>query len=104
MKYIAVFITAGSEVEAVKIAKCLVVNKLAACVNIIRNIRSVYSWKGKLEDSTECLLVAKTTEGLFGKLERSVKRMHSYECPEIIAIPLKAGNREYLDWIGGSVK
>ncbi len=104
MKYVVVFITAGSEAEAAKIAKGLVVKKLAACVNIIRDIRSIYSWKGKLEDSEECLLVAKTTEGLFGKLERSVKRMHSYECPEIIAIPVKAGSREYLKWLGESVK
>jgi len=104
LKYVAVFITAGSEAEAARIARGLVVKKLAACVNIIRDIRSIYSWKGKLEDSKECLLVAKTTEGLFCKLERSVKRMHSYECPEIIAIPVKAGSREYLEWIGGSVK
>ncbi len=104
MKYIAVFITTGSEAEAVRIARVLVVKKLAACVNIVRDIRSVYSWKGKLEDSRECLLIAKTTEGLFGKIERSVKRIHSYECPEIIAVPVKAGSREYLEWIGKSVK
>jgi len=104
LKYIAVFITAGSEAEAARIAKGLVAGKLAACVSIIRGIRSVYSWKGKLEDSRECLLVAKTAEGLFSELERSVKRMHSYECPEIIAIPVKAGSRDYLKWIGSSVK
>ncbi|MDD5270139.1 MAG: divalent-cation tolerance protein CutA [Candidatus Omnitrophica bacterium] len=104
MRYVAVFITAGSKTEAARIARGLVVKKLAACVNIVRDIRSVYSWKGKLEDSRECLLIAKTTEGLFDKLERSVKRMHSYECPEIIAIPVKAGSREYLEWIGRSVK
>lgn len=104
MKYIVVFITAGSEAEAARIAKGLVIKKLAACVSIVRGIRSIYSWKGRLEDSRECLLVAKTTEGLFGELEKSVKRMHSYECPEIIAITVKAGNRGYLDWIDDSVK
>jgi periplasmic divalent cation tolerance protein len=104
LRYVVVFITAGSESEAVKIARGLVGKKLAACVNIVRRIRSIYAWKGKIEDSTECLLIAKTTGDLFGKLEKFVRHMHSYECPEIIAIPVKAGSRGYLKWIGESVK
>ncbi|MFA6355816.1 MAG: divalent-cation tolerance protein CutA [Candidatus Omnitrophota bacterium] len=104
MKYIAVFITTGSEAEAAKIARSLVKAELAACVSIIRQVRSVYRWKGKVEDSGECLLIAKTKRGLFGALERSVRRMHSYECPEIIAIPVNSGSKGYLSWISDSTK
>ncbi len=104
MKYIAVFITTGSEAEAGKIAGSLVDKRLAACVSLVRCVRSVYSWKGKTEDSEECLLIAKTKESLFVELEKCVKLMHSYECPEIIAIPVKAGSKGYLSWISKSTK
>ena len=104
MKYIAVFITTGSEREAVRIARGLVKEKLAACVSIVRPVRSVYRWKGRIEDSRECLLIAKTKQGLFCALEGSVKRMHSYECPEIIAIPVNSGSKGYLSWISDSTK
>jgi periplasmic divalent cation tolerance protein len=104
LKYIAVLITTGSGAEAAKIARSLVEDKLAACVSIMRPVMSVYRWKGKVEDSRECLLIAKTKQGLFGALERSVKRMHSYECPEIIAIPVNSGSKGYLRWISDSTK
>lgn len=94
-----IFITASSKEEARKIARALVVKRLAACVNIITEIESIYTWKKKIEESKEALLVVKTKATLFGKVEKEVKRLHSYECPEIIAFPISKGNRDYLRWI-----
>lgn len=96
---IVVFITAASEEEAVKIARALVEEKLAGCVNIIRNIRSIYSWQGKIEDEPEVLMVAKTRRGNFKTLSKTVKELHSYTVPEIIAIPIVKGSKEYLKWL-----
>lgn len=97
--YIAVFITASKEEEAVHIAKELVGSGLAACVNIIRDIRSVYSWQGKIEDEAEVLLVAKTRAELFEDLMKKIKALHSYSVPEIIALPIVEGSEDYLTWL-----
>ncbi|MDP2942854.1 MAG: divalent-cation tolerance protein CutA [Candidatus Omnitrophota bacterium] len=99
MKNIVIFITAGSRAEARKIAKGLVEKRLAACVNIVPDIESVYTWKGKTEAAREVLLIAKTKENLFARIEKAVKGLHSYECPEIIAISIVDGSRDYLKWI-----
>ena len=99
MKNIVVFITAPSEEEAAGIARALVEEKLAACVNIIRGIRSIYSWEGTVEDDTEMLLVVKTREALFDRLAARVKELHSYTVPEVIALPLAKGLKDYTDWI-----
>jgi periplasmic divalent cation tolerance protein len=99
MKEILVFITASGEEEAAKIAHSLVENRLAGCVNIIRNIRSIYRWKGKVEDEAEVLLIAKTKQALFDALMNKVKELHSYAVPEIIAIPVVEGSEDYLDWL-----
>lgn len=99
MKYIVIFITACSIAEARKIAKDLVSRKLAACVNIVPRMESVYTWKGKTEVAREALLIAKSKKNLFSKIEKAVKGLHSYECPEIIALPIVDGSKEYLKWI-----
>lgn len=97
--YIVVFITVPKEEEAVNIAKILVDTKRAACVNMLKNIRSVYRWEGKIEDDTEFLMIAKTRKELFESLKEKVKELHSYSVPEIIALPIVAGSEDYLAWL-----
>ena len=99
MNEIFIFITTSSEEEAANIAYSLVETRLAACVNIIRNIRSIYRWKGKVEDDAEVLMVAKTKQTLFDPLMNKVKELHSYAVPEIIAIPVTEGSKDYLEWL-----
>ncbi len=94
-----VFITVLSPEEGEKIANSLVKKRLAACVNIVPGLRSIYRWEGKICDDKELLLIAKTTEGLFARLETEVKSLHSYKVPEIIALPIVNGSKDYLDWI-----
>jgi len=98
-----VFITASSEEEAKKIAVCLVEENLAACVSILPKIRSIYRWEGKVADQEEVLLIAKTSEEKFAALSRSVKKLHSYQTPEVIAVPVADGLKPYLDWIDESL-
>lgn len=97
--YVVVFVTASSEDEAAKMAKVLVEETLAGCVNIVRGVRSIYSWQGKIEDESEALLVIKTRQELYGALEEKVREMHSYEVPEVIAFPIVEGSKGYLDWL-----
>ena len=96
---IIVFITAYSEDEAVKISKALVEDRLAGCVNIIKDIRSIYNWEGKIEDEAEVLMIAKTQKHLFDSLRKRVKELHSYTVPEIIAMPIVEGSEDYLKWL-----
>lgn len=99
MDEIVVFITASNEDEASKIARALVKERLAGCVNIIKDVRSVYSWQGKIEDESEVLMIAKTQKPLFGSLMMKVKALHSYTIPEIIALPIIEGSEDYLKWL-----
>ena len=96
---IVVYVTAPNEDEAAGIAKALVEARLAACVNIINNIRSIYRWQDKLEDDSEVLMIIKTRRELFDLLTVEVKKLHSYEVPEIIALPISLGSEDYLKWI-----
>jgi periplasmic divalent cation tolerance protein len=96
---IVVFITASNEDEAAKIAKALVETRLAGCVNIIKGIRSIYSWQGKIEDEKEVLMIIKTQKTLFDSLMEKVKELHSYTVPEIIALPIIQGSKDYLKWL-----
>jgi periplasmic divalent cation tolerance protein len=98
---IVVLITASKEEEAAQIARDLVDSRLAACVNIIRGIRSIYRWQGKIEDEGEILMIVKTKRDLFGELKKRVKELHSYSVPEIIALPVIEGSEEYLNWLQG---
>lgn len=99
-----VFVTVPNEDEAVKIAKTLVEEKIAGCVNILRGIRSIYSWQGKIEDDSELLMVIKTKATLFKELEKRVKELHSYTVPEIIGIEINEGFKGYLDWLSEVTK
>ena len=101
---IVVLVTCGSRREARKIARALVARRLAACVNEIgAPVRSLYRWKGKVETAKEFLLVIKTTKRRFAALRDAVHELHSYDVPEIIALPVVEGSRAYLKWIGESV-
>jgi periplasmic divalent cation tolerance protein len=94
-----VFITAPNENEAVEISKALVASKLAACVNILKGIRSIYSWQGRIEDDSEVLMIAKTQKKHVKTLANRVKELHSYDLPEVIALPIAGGSEDYLKWI-----
>ncbi len=98
-KAIVVLITAGSREEAVSLAEMLVNSRLAACVQILPEIESIYFWKGKLERQPETLLIAKTIEAKFDELRREVTALHSYETPEIVALPVTNASAPYLEWL-----
>ena len=96
---IVVLITASSEEEAHKIAELLVNEKKAACVNILPGVDSLFWWEDKLESARESLLLVKTKASLFPEIVELVKRTHSYEVPEIIALPIISGNEDYVKWL-----
>ena len=99
-----VFVTCGTLSESTKIARRVVKKKLAACVNVLRSpMNSYYTWKGKLGAAREYLLVMKTTVEQLAELEKEVKRLHSYEVPEFIALAITGGSRAYLSWLQQSV-
>lgn len=102
--HIVVFVTASSKEEAQKISLGLLDDKLVACVNIIDGISSLFWWQGKIDNAKEVLLVIKTRRALLNRLMDKVKSLHSYEVPEIIALPIVAGNKKYLDWIDESTR
>jgi len=96
-----VLVTCGSAAEAQRIARDVVERRLAACVNILPGaITSIYRWKGKVETARERLLLIKTSRKRLAKLQAAVERLHSYEVPEFIALPVVAGSRAYLKWMG----
>jgi periplasmic divalent cation tolerance protein len=96
---IQVFTTTPKETNARKIAGALVKRRLAACVQVLGPIRSTYRWRGKIESSDEWLCLIKSTAALYPQLERAVRKLHPYEVPEILAVPVVAGSRDYLDWL-----
>jgi len=97
--YLVIFITLSSEEEAEKIGKTLVEERLTACANIIPKIRSIFHWDGKICDEREVLLIAKSKESMFQRIKERVIRLHSYDVPEIIGLPIRSGSEDYLDWI-----
>jgi len=97
--WVVVLITASTREEALKIGRMLVEAKLAACVNIVRDVTSIYWWEGKVEEGGELLLIVKTTFEKLESLIKEVRKIHSYSVPEIIAIPVVAGNPDYLRWV-----
>ena len=102
-EFIVVFVTAGSSAEGERLARALVEERLAACVNRIAAVQSVYRWQGKVEQSAEELLVIKTRADLFTALEKRVRALHSYSVPEVIALPILNGSENYLRWLGEQV-
>jgi len=99
---ILVLSNCGSEEEASRIARHLVETRVAACVNILPAVKSIYRWKGAVEEAAEWTLLIKTRRDLFPALSTAVRGMHSYEVPELIAIPIVEGLHEYLGWIDDS--
>jgi periplasmic divalent cation tolerance protein len=102
--YIVIFITAANKKEAGRIARKLVENRLAACVNIVDKIDSVFWWKEKIDRAQEVLLIIKSKRPKLNKLIKLVKSLHSYRVPEIIALPIVGGNRSYLEWLDESIR
>jgi periplasmic divalent cation tolerance protein len=98
-----VLTTAGSESEAQKIARALVERRLAACVNIVPKIQSVYRWEGKVETAEEFLLLIKTARNREEQVMSAIRALHSYELPECITVALDSGSKGYFDWIAESV-
>ena len=102
--HIVIFVTCSSREEAETIADALLSKKIVACANMISGVKSNFWWKGRIDSADETLLVLKTTKKNFANVEKAVKRLHSYDVPEIIALPIAAGSKSYLDWIDKSVK
>lgn len=101
---IVVLSTCGSEEEARRLARALVESRLAACVNLVPGLRSVYRWKDSVEEAEEVLLAIKTSQSLFEEVRSAIERLHSYEVPEVIALPIADGADRYLGWLSGALK
>lgn len=101
--YIQVVTTTGKKKDAEKIAMILIERKLAACVQIIGPITSTYWWKGNIEKAEEWQCAIKSRKDLYRDIEKAIKSVHPYEVPEIVAIPIVAGNGDYLDWLRGEL-
>jgi len=101
---VVIFITVGTDVEAKKIANMLLNQRKAACVNIVPKVSSFFWWQDKLDSAQESLLIVKTKASALNGIVSLVKDLHSYEIPEIVALPIIGGNPDYLDWIGKEVK
>lgn len=102
--FIVVLVTAKNKREANRIAKVLVEEKLIACANIVTNVESIFRWQGKLDKLKEVLLILKTKKKNFQKLSKIIQKLHSYETPEIIALPIVLGQTDYLKWMDESTR
>ena len=102
--YIVIFVTTKDTKQAQSIANGLLQDKLVACANIVEGVRSLFWWQCRIDSAKEALLVLKTKKGSFKKVAARVKALHSYQTPEIIALPIAAGSRDYLKWINASLK
>jgi len=103
-KFIIIFVTASSEKEAKRIISQLIKKKIIACANILKGIDSTFIWKGNIDNAKEVLIMLKTKKALFKKAAREIERLHSYDVPEIIAVPIVMGSKKYLDWIDESTQ
>ena len=100
---LVVLVTTGSTEEAGKIARALVEERLAACVNLVPAIRSFYRWQGEIVDDAEVLLVVKSSRARFAALEERVRELHSYDVPEVLALEVGAGSAAYLEWLAAAL-
>jgi len=96
---VVIFITAGTDEEARKVAEVLLKRRKAACVNIVPGVSSFFWWQGKLDSAQETLLIVKTKASLVSEIVSLVREVHSYDVPEVIALPIVSGNQDYLEWI-----
>ena len=103
-KFVIIMVTCASRGEARKISGSILKKRLAACANIIDGVESGFWWKGRIDRAAETLLMMKTKMANFKKIEAEVNKLHSYEVPEIVALPVIAGSKDYLDWIKGVVR
>lgn len=103
MKINFIYMTVGSKEEARTIGKELVTARLAACVNILDNMNSFYRWNGEIQDDTEVVMIAKTTEDRVPDLIQKVKSLHSYDCPCIVSITVSGGHQPFLEWVASEV-
>lgn len=101
---LVVLTTTETEADAERLARLLVEAELAACVQMLPRMTSIYRWQGKIEQSGETLLLIKTTRAAYAQLETTIKQNHSYQTPEIVALPVEAGSAEYLNWLAASVQ
>ncbi|MBW1785475.1 MAG: divalent-cation tolerance protein CutA [Deltaproteobacteria bacterium] len=104
MKPCMIYMTAGSPEEARAIGKALVSERLAACVNIIEGMNSLYWWKGEVQEDNEVVVIAKTRQSLVPELSERVKEIHGYDCPCVVALPITDGFQPFLDWISEETK
>ena len=100
---VIVLSTCGNVTEAEKLARHLIDNRLAACVNVVPGLLSYYRWQGQVENDAELLLLIKTARGLVGKVQAVFRELHSYELPEMVVVPIVDGSRDYLDWLDGEL-
>ena len=103
-EYIIVLVTTANKVEAEKIAQTLLKERLIACANILNPVTSFFFWSGKIDKAEECLMVMKSRRDLFAELAECLKGLHSYELPEVLAIPIVEGSAAYLAWMGEVLK
>jgi periplasmic divalent cation tolerance protein len=101
---IVVLSTCASEQEGEKLARMLLEARVAACVNVVPRVRSFYHWKGALETADECLLVIKSTRGLFAALRAVLEQGHSYEVPEVVALQIVEGSENYINWLDSNLR
>jgi periplasmic divalent cation tolerance protein len=101
---IIVLSTCANQEEAERLARLLVEQRVAACVNVVPGIRSYYRWKGAVEAASECLLIVKSSRDLFDSLTAALEKAHSYEVPEALAIPIVDGAANYLNWLAGNLR
>jgi len=99
-----VYITVSSKDEARHIGRILVKKSIAACINLLENMTSIYKWEGKIVEDSEVVMIAKTQKGLMKELIETVKANHSFECPCIVELPIQSGNKKYLQWIENETK
>ena len=104
MSYLIVFMTASNREEAVKIVRTLLEEKLIACGNLVDAVSSFFWWKGKIEEEKETMVIMKSSEKLFKKLSKRVRELHSYDVPEILALPIVDGSSSYLEWLKGCLE
>ena len=101
---IVVLVTGGNARECARIARHLLERQLIACANLVPQIRSLYTWEGKVADERECLMILKSSREMFPELRAEIERLHSYSVPEIIALPIIEGSPNYLNWIADSMR